>query len=157
MRANACNCNSGASLEASVKAADYIVRVKILSVKITDRLDTMNVVSDGDPRNIFSKYWKFHVKVYTAKVIKAYKGVLQSDTISIVTGLNQAACELKLDLEMEFLIYGFKKDYLGFASIQRKASDEKLFWTNNCTRSWNYTDEEAVAIKEEVLSQSYRQ
>jgi hypothetical protein len=157
MRANACNCNSGASVEASVKAADYIVRVKILSVKYTDRLDTLNVVADGDPRNIFSKYWKFQVKVYQAKVITIYKGVLQSDTISIVTGLNPAACEMRMDLEMEYLVYGFKKDYLGFASIQRKASDGKLFWTNNCTRSWNYTDEEALVIKEEVLSQSYRQ
>ena len=153
----ACNCNSGASLETSVKSADYIVRVKILSVKYTDRLDTLNVVADGDPRNIFTKYWKFQVKVYTAKVINSYKGVLLSDTISIVTGLNPAACEMKMNLEMEYLVYGFRKDYLGFASIQRKASDGKLFWTNNCTRSWNFTDEEALVIKEEILSQSYRQ
>ncbi len=157
MRANACNCNPGASIEVNVKAADYIVRVKILSIKYTDRLDTLNVVPDGDPRNIFSKYWKFQVKVYKAKVITIYKGVLQSDTISIVTGLNPAACEMKMDLEMEYLVYGFKKDYLGFSSIQRKASDGKLFWTNNCTRSWNFNDEEELAIKEEVLSQSYRQ
>ncbi len=156
-RAMACNCNSGASLESNVKAADYIVRVKILSVSYSDRLDTLNVVSDGDPRNIFSKYWKFQVKIYKAKIINTYKGVLKSDTISIVTGINAAACTFSMNLDMEYLVYGFKKDYLGFASIQRKASDGKLFWTNNCTRSWDFTDEEALAIKEEVEIQSYRQ
>ena len=156
-RANACNCNSGASLEQNVKVADYIVRVKILSVSFSDRLDTLNVVSDGDPKNIFSKYWKFQVKIYKAKIISTYKGVLKSDTISIVTGINAAACTFNMNLEMEYIVYGFKKDYLGFASIQRKANDGKLFWTNNCTRSWDFTDEEALAIKKEVESQSYRQ
>lgn len=152
----ACNCNPGASIESSVKSCDVIAKAKILSISYSDRLDTLNVVSDGDPRNVFSKYWKFQVKIYTAQILYTYKGVLKSDTISIITGINGAACGFGMEINQQYLVYGFKKDYLGFSTVQRKATDDKLIWTSNCTRSWIFSDEEAKGVKEEIERQSYR-
>lgn len=153
----ACNCNPGGTIEANVKSSDYIVKAKILSISYTNKLDTLNVVSEGDPNNVFSKYWKFHVKIYKAVVQETYKGKLSSDTITIVTGMNGAACGLNLAIDGIYLIYGTVKDYQGFSSVQRKASDGKLFWTNNCTRSFDFSDEEVKDVKEEIYNQSFKE
>lgn len=153
----ACNCNPGGTIAANVQLSDYIVKAKILSISYTNRLDTMNVVSEGDPNNVFSKYWKFHVKIYKALIQETYKGHLSSDTVTIVTGMNGAACGLNLAVDGVYLIYGTIKDYQGFSSVQRKASDGKLFWTNNCTRSFDFSDEEAKDVKKEIFNQSYKE
>lgn len=153
----ACNCNPGGSIEANVKASDVIIRAKILSISYTNRLDTMNVVSEGDPNNVFSKYWKFHVKIYKALVQATYKGKLMSDTITIVTGMNGAACGLNMAIDSEYLVYGTVRDYQGFSSVQRKATDNKLIWTNNCTRSFDFSDTEAEVVKKEIFNQSYKE
>ncbi len=153
----ACNCNAGGSLETSVKSADVIVKAKIISISYSDRLDTLNVVPEGDPKNVFSKYWRFQVKIYRAVVMKNYKGEISSDTISIVTGINGAACGIGMGINREYLVYGFKKDYLGFSSVQRRATDDRLIWTNNCTRTWDYSDSESNDIVVEVERQSYKE
>lgn len=153
----ACNCNPGGTIEANVKASDVIIKAKILSIAYTNRLDTMNVVSEGDPNNVFSKYWKFHVKIYKAVVQATYKGKLLSDTITIVTGMNGAACGLNMAIDGEYLVYGTLRDYQGFSSVQRKATDGKLFWTNNCTRSFDFSDTEAEDVKKEIYNQSFKE
>lgn len=152
---NACNCNSGASLSDNVSSADVIVRVKIISQTYSDKLDTLNVEYIGHSHSIHLRYWKFKVVVYKAVVEETYKGYLKSDTISIVTGINGVHCGFKMNVDKEYIVYGFKQDYLGHSSIQRKATDHKLIWTNNCTRSWDYSESEAESIKSEVQSQMY--
>ena len=153
----ACNCNPGGTIEANVKASDVIIKTKILSIAYTNRLDTMKVVVEGDPNNVFAKYWKFNVKIYTAVVEETYKGKLTSDTITIVTGINGAACGFPMTIGLEYLVYGTIKDYQGFSSVQRKASDGKLIWTNNCTRSYLFSDTELVDVKAEIEKASYKE
>lgn len=151
-----CNCNTGGSIELNVKSADVIVKAKIISISYSDRLDTLGVRSDGAPNSVFAKYWKFQVKIYKASVLVNYKGKLLSDTISIVTGVNGATCGLTMEINKEYIVYGFKKDYLGFSSVQRRAVDDKLIWTNNCTRTWNFSDIEENDVKLEIEKQTVR-
>ena len=92
----ACNCNPGGTIEENVHAANVILKVRVLSISYSDRLDTINVVIEGDPKNVFSKYWKFYVKIYNAVVEETYKGKMSSDTIRIITGMNGASCSLAM-------------------------------------------------------------
>jgi hypothetical protein len=163
LNSEACNCNPGGSIQENVANSNVIARVRVIGISYSDRLDTMNVVTEGDPNNTFSKYWKFHMKIYKAIVEETYKGKLKSDTISIVTGMNGATCTLTMQLGDIFLIYGTTKDYLGFSSVQRKATDGKLIWTNSCSRSMVYLNddftvfEELEDVKKEIELQSYRE
>jgi hypothetical protein len=152
-----CNCNPGGTLEANVNASDVIIKARVISISYTNRLDTMNVVMEGDQTNVFSKYWNFYVKMYKTVVQKTYKGQLQSDTITIVTGMNGASCGFSMTIDKEYLVYGTVKDYLGFSSVQRKSTDGKLIWTNNCTRTWEFSEEEAVDVKAQIEKSSYKQ
>ncbi len=152
----ACNCNPGGTIDANVANSDLIVKVKVISTSYTDQLDTMGAKILGDPRNVFSKYWKFYVKVYKVQIKEVYKGYTSSDTISIVTGMNGASCGIDFSEGGEYIIYGFEKDYQGFSNIQRVATNGKLFWTNKCTRSWYFSLEEENEIKKAVEEQSYR-
>lgn len=159
----ACNCNPGGTIESNIQAADVIIKARILSISYSDKLDTFNVVIEGDPKNVFSKYWKFYVKIYKVIVEETYKGKLKSDTISIVTGMNGAHCGLVMNINDTFIIYGTTKDYLGFSSVQRNATDGKLIWTNTCTRSMVFLDddfsvfEELELLKKEIEKASYKE
>ncbi len=144
----ACNCNPGGTIEANVHAANVILKVRVLSISYSDRLDTINVVIEGDPKNVFSKYWKFYVKIYEAVVEETYKGKMSSDTIRIITGMNGASCSLAMEVNDVFLIYGTTRDYLGFSSVQRHATDGKVIWTNNCTRSMVFLQDDFEEFKE---------
>jgi hypothetical protein len=152
----ACNCNPGGTVSDNVGSSDLIIRAKVLSVTYTDQLDTMGAMILGDPRNVFSKYWKFYVKVYKVQVKEVYKGYTAIDTISIVTGMNGASCGIDFTEGGEYIIYCFEKDYQGFSNIQRVSTNGKLFWTNKCTRSWYFSEDEAKQIKDAVEEQQYR-
>lgn len=159
----ACNCNPGGTIEDNVRAANVILKVRILSISYSDRLDTFNVVVEGDPKSVFSKYWKFYVKIYKAVVEETYKGKMSSDTIRIVTGMNAASCSLNMAVNDVFLVYGTTRDYLGFSSVQRNATDGKLIWTNNCTRSMVFLEDDFEEFKEltdvmaEIEKASYKE
>jgi hypothetical protein len=159
----ACNCNPGGTIEANVHDANVILKVRILSISYSDRLDTINVVIEGDPKNVFSKYWNFYVKIYKAVVEETYKGKMSSDTIRIITGMNAASCGLIMEVNDVFLIYGTTRDYLGFSSVQRHASDGKVIWTNNCTRSMVFLQddfeefEELISVITEIERTSYKE
>ena len=62
-----------------------------------------------------------------------------------------------------FLVYGTIKDYLGFSSVQRKATDGKFIFTNSCTRSMVFLEddftvfEELKEVQKEIELQSYRE
>ncbi|MGC6432976.1 MAG: hypothetical protein ACON4M_02155 [Crocinitomicaceae bacterium] len=152
----ACNCNPGGTIDENVANSDVIIKGKVLSFSYTDKLDTLGAVILGDPRNTFAKYWKFYVKVYEVQVKETYKGFTKVDTINVVTGMNGASCGIDFTLGVDYIIYGFEKDYQGFSSVQRVSRNSILFWTNRCTRSHYYSDEEAALIKATVQEQSYR-
>jgi hypothetical protein len=151
-----CNCNEGGSIGDNVVKSDFVIRAKILSFSYTNRLDTLGAKIIGDPRSTFSKYWNFNVKVYKAEVLKAYKGYVSKDTVLIVTGINRASCGIDFTLGSDYLIYGFEKDYMGFSNIQRIATNGRLFWTNTCTRSWYFSNEEEQEVIVEVEKNSYK-
>jgi hypothetical protein len=159
----ACNCNPGGSIQDNVSKANVIARVRIIGVTYSDRLDTFSVVNEGDPTSTFNKYWKFHMKIYTALVEETYKGKVTSDTIRIATGMNGATCTLAMQVGDLFLVYGTIKDYLGFSSVQRKATDGKFIFTNSCTRSMVFLEddftvfEELKEVQKEIELQSYRE
>ena len=138
----ACNCFPSGSVAENVSKSDYVIKAKVLSFSYTNKLDTLGVKLIGDHRNTFARYWSFNVKVYKVLVLKTYKGFLNSDTVSVVTGVNRAACSSDFDLGGNYIIYGFEKDYMGFSNVQRMSTNSKLFWTNNCTRSDYFTNEE---------------
>lgn len=153
---HACNCLPGGSIGENVSNSDYVIKAKVLSFSYTNKLDTLGVKLIGDPRNTFARYWSFNVKVYKVLVLKTYKGYLSSDTVSIVTGVNRAACTSDFVIGSNYIIYGFEKDYMGFSNVQRMATNARLFWTNSCTRSDYFTNEEEVNLSKEIDKNSYR-
>jgi len=151
-----CNCLPEGSIGENFLKSDYVIKAKVLSFSYTNKLDTLGVKLIGDPRNTFARYWSFNVKVYKVLVLKTYKGYLSSDTISIVTGVNRAACTSDFIVGSNYIIYGFEKDYMGFSNVQRMSTNGKLFWTNSCTRSDYYTNEEERQLLIEAESSNSR-
>ena len=146
----------GVSIEENVLKSDFVIKGRVLSFYYTNKLDTLGVKLLGDPRNTFSKYWGFNVKVYKIALTKTYKAYLSSDTVSVVTGINKASCGINFTIGGVYLIYGFEKDYMGFSNVQRMSTNSKLFWTNSCTRSSYFSNEEEVDLLKEVEKNSYR-
>lgn len=150
----ACNCDSDGTIKSNVKSADVVLKVQILELKITANLDSIDVMIEGDTAKSNFKPWNYPVKVYKAIVMKSYKGQMATDTISIITGINGAACGVPLKENETYLLYGTFDDYVnGFSNVRRYSVKKESIWTNNCSRTWEFTETEEKEVIKEIENQ----
>lgn len=150
----ACNCDSDGTIKSNVKSADVVLKVQIIELRISKNLDSIDITFEGDTAKSNFKPWNYPVKVYKAIVMKSYKGQMATDTINIITGINGAACGVSLQENETYLLYGTFDDYMnGFSDVRRYSVNKESIWTNNCTRTWKFSETEEKEVINEIENQ----
>jgi len=101
----------------------------------------------GDTLSYYYRFTKAPIAVYQIKVEKLFKGTSSSDTITIMTPVNGAACGFRFNLGEKYIVYATKKDAtIPGDKIKRISTSNKIYWTNLCTRTaqWSKTEEDEI-------------
>lgn len=146
----ACSCEGEGTVSGSVKYSDVVLSGQVISRTLTTNYDSLGIVVTGDTSNMYFKWHEFPTAVVKIKVDKMYKGQFVSDTITILTPPNGAACGFYFQVGHKYIVYATIFDELLMTDkLKRRTFDNKTFWTHQCTRTqgWNITEENEI-IKE---------
>ncbi|WP_298739907.1 hypothetical protein [uncultured Chitinophaga sp.] len=146
----ACSCQEDISVSASLHYSDAAFSGKVISKILTTNYDSLGIVTTGDKNVAYFNWREIPSTVVRIKVDKKFKGKLASDTITILTPYNGAACGYNFQVGQRYIVYATVIDKLPMINkLKRRTFDNKTFWTNLClrTQNWN-TDEENAIIKE---------
>jgi len=86
-------------------------------------------------------------------VVRKFKGTYSNRVVTIYTSTQTSACGFKFKIGMDYIVYARPKSYLySFflpdTSGQDKIEKDNTFWTDVCTRTAEYSNEEANALNE---------
>ena len=146
----ACNCEGEGTVSGSVKYSDVVFSGQVISRTLTTNYDSLGIVVTGDTSKMYFKWREYPTAVVRIKVDKMYKGQLVSDTLTILTPPNGAACGYYFQVGQKYIVYATVFDeMLGTSELKRRTFNNKTFWTHQCTRTqnWNTTEENDI-IKE---------
>lgn len=143
----ACSCEGEGTISGSVKYSDIVFSGHVISRTFTNNYDSLGVVVTGDTSNMYFKWREFPTAVVKLKVDKMYKGKLVSDTLTILTPPNGAACGYRFYAGQKYIVYATVFDELSMTTeLKRRTFDGKTFWTHQCTRTqnWNIAEENGI-------------
>ncbi|GIV27280.1 MAG: hypothetical protein KatS3mg027_1094 [Bacteroidia bacterium] len=143
----ACSCEGQGTVSSSVKYSDIVFSGYVVSRTLTNNYDSLGVVVTGDTSKIYFKWREFPTAVVKIKVERMYKGQLVSDTLTILTPPNGAACGYHFEVGKKYIVYATQFDELLMTyKLKRRTFDNKTFWTHQCTRTqiWNITEENEI-------------
>ena len=146
----ACKCDGQGTVSGNVKYSDIVFSGQVISKTFTNNFDSLGIQVTGDTSKMDFKWREYPTAVVNIKVDKMYKGQLVSDTITILTPPNGAACGYYFQIGQKYIVYATVFDeMLGTYKLKRRTFDNKTFWTHQCTRTqyWNTTEENDI-IKE---------
>jgi hypothetical protein len=146
----ACSCEGEGTVSGSVKYSDEVFSGQVISRTLTTNYDSLGIVATGDTSKMYFNWREFPTAVVKIKVDKMFKGQLVSDTITILTPPNGAACGYHFQVGQKYIVYATIFDELLMTDqLKRRTFDNKTFWTHQCTRTqnWNTTEENEI-IKE---------
>jgi len=146
----ACSCEGQGTVSGGVKYSDVVFSGQVISRTLTTKYDSLGIVVTGDTSDMYFKWREYPTAVVKIKVDKMYKGQLVSDTITILTPPNGAACGYYFQVGQKYIVYATIFDeMLGTSELKRRTFDNQTFWTHQCTRTqnWNTTEENDI-IKE---------
>jgi hypothetical protein len=148
----ACSCAGESTIEGGFKSADIVVSGLVISSVnewIADsseilELNELGISIDSLDKRLFGQYFR---KVQIV-IDELYKGKVDSDTITIYTGLGGGDCGFHFNIGRKYILYGDSNSYLGSYDNNRKYRDDKnIFWTNICTRTQEYNRQEANSLE----------
>jgi hypothetical protein len=76
-----------------------------------------------------------------------FKGKSSSDTLTIITPIKDAGCGYRFDLGKRYIVYATVRDETFPGNIiKRISTSDKVYWTNLCTRTaeWSQTEEDEI-------------
>lgn len=157
----ACYCYELNSVEEEYKSATIVIYGEIITKEFVTLKETMNnkrlnEIKDSIPED---KYFLLNttplvVKV-NMKIKNNYKGIFSSDTVTIYTARSGVSCGYR-DFEVgeHFIIYGYKKTFLYNVllmvnnSLVEDLDKKETYWTDQCTRTTNYYEEDKLILDE---------
>jgi len=140
----ACSCLE-ISVAENLKSADIVFKGKIISKVTTTNFDSLNITLEKVENS--SLDWNIiPVVAVTIKTDTIYKGC-GSDTITIITPPNSAACGVRFQVGEDYIVYSFREMRQPYKVS--KEDYNRIFWTHSCTRTniW-YGQEEDAIMKE---------
>lgn len=151
----ACKCDGSGSIKTSFTSAEGVVYGKVISKTLVpftstlraDKIEEIKIALKDNEQKL-ALLEMLIVKVELALVEK-YKGVSYSDTISFYTTMNGASCGYKFEVGQSYIVY-FSKSNLNFLFDSGSGGDirkEKIYWTNNCTRTSLFSKTEAAELR----------
>jgi hypothetical protein len=139
----ACRCDGESTVEVSVKYCAIVFKGNVISKTITSELYPYGVRISGDTTSSFFRWTKTPVAIFKIKADKIYKGLSQSDTISVITPTSGAGCGFEFQIGQQYIIYGTKNDeVLPGSSLKRFSTNNQTYWTNICNRTTQFFEAE---------------
>lgn len=149
----ACICDGLVSVNDAYKASVIVVAGEVIS-KTTewtpDSSEIKKLIESGEAKDSTEiKPTGLYLTKVLLKVEKVYKGIATSDTLTIYTGINGAACGSRFTAGEKYIIYGSSKTYFGntFMPEENYPSGQNTYWTNSCTRTMLYNNTEAGELE----------
>jgi hypothetical protein len=81
-------------------------------------------------------------------ILKIYKGHFESDTITILTGINGAMCGYtSFEKNKAYIVYGFSKRNVPISiSLNAIVENKNTIWTTHCTRTTDNVEPEIIEL-----------
>lgn len=117
-----CSCIGENSVKDELKRSDLVVVGKILS---KEEISLPRDENDSLRREI-------HRASFRVLVTSRYKGRIQSDTITIITGFGGGDCGIRFTVGESYIIYAAKDIFIGYGE---HTEIRNTFETNRCTRT----------------------
>ena len=149
----ACSCQDPGSVEESLEYSDIVVHGKVISMSDVsyrstlskEHGDSLNDALEDRRREVFNSDMIVKVEL---EVKQIYKGEVCSDTLVIYTARSSSACGFRFKERENYIIYGMSESYqAGFYHDQSPPKTTNVFWTNHCTRTAEYTFQEAKELE----------
>lgn len=131
---NACSCEGDETVAHALEWADAVFVGKVISE------ETLHVSRlDGEA------FFPHYVKRYAVEIERPFKnGRLRTgDTVIIYTGMGHGDCGFHFERGGRYVIYGADSDYdAGRLSADRSLIGRGIYWTNICTRTRAFEEQE---------------
>lgn len=129
-----CSCIGENSVKEEVKRSDLVIVGKILSRdEITLPRDENNSLGRESERVSFR-----------VLVTSRYKGKIQSDTVTIITGFGGGDCGVRFKVGESYIIYAVEDIFIGYGEHTKMPN---TFETNSCTRTGIAEEAELASLK----------
>jgi hypothetical protein len=139
----ACRCQGERSVQKEVEYDDAVLVGTIIAKELTTHTDS-TIANAMKTENLLMPT----LARYSFMVDNIYKGKITSDTISIFTGVNGAACGVRFEIGKEYIVYGKRETYFGeLLSKFEYPKGENIFWTHTCMRTNLFRQEEINEIE----------
>jgi hypothetical protein len=135
-------------VKGNVEGSNLVVSATVISQTLTADLSNY-VIIQGDTADFEYKFFKYPSRVVKLKVTKLFKGQMTSDTLTIITPPNGAACGVHFEIGKQYIIYGTTEDEINRSNnLVRKSANNNIYWTHQCSRTgpW-HLDEETEILK----------
>lgn len=156
--AYACKCGDPLSVEESFKSTSLIVHAKVLSKQFVPFTETVQsdkvksieerIKSDQRKLELFRSNYVYKV---TLEVIENFKGSTKGHVITVFTTATSASCGYRFEVGSEYLLYGIRRDFLMGLFLghndQEEVEKENTYWTNHCTRTAEYHQQERESLR----------
>ena len=150
----ACSCQDPGTVQQGLEYSDMVVHGTVLNRSYVtyratmkqEKGDSLNVVFSNREADLFNSELILKIELEVSKV---YKGEMVSDTVVIYTGRSSAACGFSWFTEGEdYIIYGTSVSYAyGLFTYEDGLEQNNTFWTNHCTRTTEYNEQEAKELE----------
>ncbi|GAB2616206.1 hypothetical protein GCM10027035_10760 [Emticicia sediminis] len=147
IKSYSCSCDGEWTVPKNIKYSDVVFSGQVISKTLTANFDSLGVKFTGDTTQLLHSWAKNPTFVVKIKVDKIFKGKTVSDTLTILTPPFSASCGYNFQVGLKYIIYATTFDQtLMTGKLKRRASDDKTFWTHQCTRTrfWNSTEENEI-------------
>ena len=139
----ACRCFGIQTLSEGIQASDMIFSGEVLSVEYWNLADTSRIFINQDLKSQIDGQFEVHLKIVKLKLERTYKGWIHTDTITITTMMDEAACAYNFKIGERYIVYAwiFDKKKLTEFFINNDAN-LILCSTGLCTRTGRWQSEE---------------
>lgn len=147
----ACECDSIPAVEKAYKTADLILVAKVVNVEIiytgeSTALRTLNV-NETEASEEIQTVMRNSYKRVSLEVKEFLKGKLKNKSQIIYTGIDETECGFDFESDRKYIIYCHYSPE-DERVIGRTRIDEKLLFTDHCTRTKKYKKTEVKALQE---------
>jgi hypothetical protein len=143
-RLSACSCVGESTVANAVKYADAVFIGTVISKEDITLTDSAILKMFPDNPSLRKSHMAYMtIARYSFVVQKRYKGETTADTIAIYTGLGGGDCGVQFQVNKQYIIYGQYESYFG----SRFPKQENTYWTNICSRTTMYNDEENAVLE----------
>jgi len=136
-----------ANISDAVKYADCVFKGTAISKSVSLNLSGYGIKILGDTLSHFYRSTKTPISLFQIKVEKIFKGKSSSDTITIMTPVNGAGCGFNFNVGEGYIVYATMRDEtIPGDKIKRISTSDKVYWTNLCTRTaeWSKAEEDKI-------------